>query len=366
MAAAAALFAASLAWLLRCKQRRHEGEQDQSEDQSEDLPANCLIFTGTGCSSALPMLKCRTSALRAAAAATEMRQEFRCAACEPALAGGWSNPNWRGNVGALIRLRDEAGAVQHVQIDVGKTFRDSVLRWYAKYDVNSLDGILLTHDHADATFGMDDVRGLQSFNRSTKEMSGSIPCYCDSRTMNTMQRVFSYLFPQAPALADSAAPVIPKIKRMVASIDWQTFPEDCSEFRVAGLTVRALPIMHGADYLSFGFGFGATGSRVVYLSDYTALTQPTEKLIDEWTLESDGIMLMVLDALRECGSCPVHASMDQSLDLVQKYRPKRTLLVGMSHGLEHFETNKQLGKLKEAEGLDVQLAHDGQFVSLEF
>ena len=27
--------------------------------------------------------------------------------------------------------------------------------------------------------------------------------------------------------------------------------------------VRALPVLHGADYLSFGFGFGGPGARVV-------------------------------------------------------------------------------------------------------
>ena len=50
---------------------------------------------------------------------------------------------------------------RHLQIDVGKTFRDAVLRWYPRHGVDALNAVLLTHDHADAVLGLDDLRGLQ-------------------------------------------------------------------------------------------------------------------------------------------------------------------------------------------------------------
>ena len=124
-------------------------------------------------------------------------------------------------------------------------------------------------------------------------------------------------------------------------------------------------MLHGADYVSYGFAFGDAGSRVVYLSDYTALLPPTEALLEAWAAEPRGISLLVLDALLIGGSNPVHASLGESIGLARRLRPRRTLLVGMSHEMEHVATNARLRVLLAAEALDVQLARDGQRVPLE-
>ena len=61
---------------------------------------------------------------------------------------------------------------------------------------------------------------------------------------------------------------------------------------------------------------------------------------------------------------PTHASLEQSIGLARRYRPRRTLCVGMGDELEHEATNTALRRLRRDEGLDVQLAHDGLFVPL--
>ncbi len=48
-----------------------------------------------------------------------------------------------------------------MQIDCGKTWRESALRWYRRHGVRHLDAVVLTHEHADATLGLDDLRSLQ-------------------------------------------------------------------------------------------------------------------------------------------------------------------------------------------------------------
>jgi glyoxylase-like metal-dependent hydrolase (beta-lactamase superfamily II) len=45
-----------------------------------------------------------------------------------------------------------------VLVDAGKTMRDACMRVLPKYGVANVDGILLTHGHADAILGLDDVR----------------------------------------------------------------------------------------------------------------------------------------------------------------------------------------------------------------
>lgn len=172
----------------------------------------------------------------------------------------------------------------------------------------------------------------------------------------------------APPSAAAPAPT-PVVQRFVARLEWSRFPEDATPFSVEGLVVRALPVMHGADYTSFGFAFGGVGSRVVYLSDYTELLPPTAALLDAWSREGDattgGIALLVLDALTRDYKSPVHASLEQSIELARRYRPARTLCVGMGDELEHVATNAWLRQLMRDEGLDVQLAHDGLLVPLD-
>jgi glyoxylase-like metal-dependent hydrolase (beta-lactamase superfamily II) len=50
---------------------------------------------------------------------------------------------------------------KNILIDAGKTFRESAVRWFPPNDVKSIDSVVLTHGHADAIFGIDDLRQTQ-------------------------------------------------------------------------------------------------------------------------------------------------------------------------------------------------------------
>ena len=115
--------------IFRHRRRTHVGTS---------LSPSGLIFTGTGCSSGLPLVGCTLDA-----------PTDDCRACALALRAGRDDPNWRGNVSALIRFADrKSGKLRHVQIDCGKTFREiTALRVYRQYAVLSLDALILTHDH---------------------------------------------------------------------------------------------------------------------------------------------------------------------------------------------------------------------------
>lgn len=139
--------------------------------------ASGLIFTGTGCSSGLPLVPCTLKA-----------PHPTCTSCGPALRGGPSNPNWRGNVGALIRFTDASGTLRHVQIDCGKTYREvATLRVYREHGVQHLDALVLTHDHADAVGGLDELRAMQPFDPVTYEVKESIRVLCDRRTLTRLR-----------------------------------------------------------------------------------------------------------------------------------------------------------------------------------
>jgi phosphoribosyl 1,2-cyclic phosphate phosphodiesterase len=68
-------------------------------------------------------------------------------------------------------------------VDCGPDFRQQMLR----QNVSHLDGILFTHEHADHSAGMDDIRPF--FFRQ-----GDIPVFGNKRVMENFSKRFDYIF----------------------------------------------------------------------------------------------------------------------------------------------------------------------------
>jgi phosphoribosyl 1,2-cyclic phosphodiesterase len=246
------------------------------------------------------------------------------------------SPNRRRNVSGLVRFRDEAGAVRHVQIDCGKGFWEGALQWYPAHGISGLDALLITHAHADQMGGLDDLRDVTL--RITK---GPLPLYAAGPHLEQIKRVYPYLFDGVSHARGGG----------VTNLEPRTF--GAGPFQVAGLECRPIPVWHGRDYLSYGFRFGSCA----WIADISAWPDNTP-----WSLV-EGLDLLVLDALRPRPH-PTHFHLEQSLDFVRRVRPKRTLLVDMTHDFEHGAANSDLAAWGAGEGLDVQLAADGMKVEI--
>ena len=77
-----------------------------------------------------------------------------------------------------------------------------------------------------------------------------------------------------------------------------------------------------------------------------------------------GIHLLVLDSLFVDRGHPTHMSMSEALECVRRYRPHRTLLIGLSDDFEYGAVTERLKRLWEEEGLLVELCYDGMGVDL--
>ncbi|KAL5540317.1 hypothetical protein UlMin_045062 [Ulmus minor] len=302
-----------------------------------DDSRSALIFLGTGCSSSVPNAMCLIQP-----------SDPPCHVCAQALSiPPEQNPNYRCNTSLLIDYCQSDGAHKYVLIDVGKTFREQVLRWFTRYKIPRVDSIILTHEHADAVLGLDDIRVVQPFS-PTNDID-PLPIYLSQYARESVSVKFPYLVGKQLRQGQEV--------RRVAQLEWRTIDSDHEKpFVASGLQFTPLPVMHGEDYICLGFLFGEK-CRVAYISDVSRFPASTEYVISK-----DGagqLDLLILDTLYRKGSHNVHLCFPQSLEALKRIRPKRALLIGMTHEFDHHKDNEFLAEWSQREGIPVQLANDG-------
>jgi len=99
------------------------------------------------------------------------------------------------------RILSKRAPRRHILIDCGKTFNQNALRYFPYYGVPTLDAVIITHDHADALMGLDDLRGVQKTSppkpgQAFRTTSAPIEIYSNPRTHARMKAIFPYLFPR--------------------------------------------------------------------------------------------------------------------------------------------------------------------------
>ncbi|KAG2303988.1 hypothetical protein Bca52824_032639 [Brassica carinata] len=331
---------------------------------------SALIFLGTGCSSAVPNAMCLIQ-----------KSDPPCYVCSQSLSiPPEKNPNYRGNTSLLIDYcPSDDGKHKYIQIDVGKTFREQVLRWFTLHNIPQVDSIILTHEHADAVLGLDDIRSVQPFS-PTNDIDPT-PIFVTQFAMDRSNNYYLWNFQFDPfevltitfSLKTSLAVKFPylvqkKLKqgqevRRVTQLDWRVIEEDCDKpFVASDLSFTPLPVMHGEDYVCLGFLFGEK-SRVAYISDVSRFPPSTEYVLSK----SGGgqLDLLILDTLYKTGSHNTHLCFPQTLETIKRLCPKKALLIGMTHEFDHHKDNEFLEEWSKREGISVKLAHDGLRVPID-
>lgn len=265
-----------------------------------------LTFLGSGTSMGVPTLGCD------------------CAVClsatptEPHLPPP-SPRNRRTRPSALVSFGGH-----NVVIDTGPDFHAQAIR----ENLRRVDAVLYTHGHADHVLGMDDLRPL-SFHAK-----GNLPLYADEPTAATIERVFDYTFDPGRRYSTSARVTMNRL---------------CSDFGAEidlfGARFQRIPVIHGRDTVT-GYRFGSAA----YLTDLSDIPEQSFPLLKN-------LDLLILDALRRQPH-PTHSTLDNSIALVERIKPRRAFFTHMSHDLDHDATNATLPA-------HIRLAYDGLQLAFE-
>jgi phosphoribosyl 1,2-cyclic phosphate phosphodiesterase len=239
--------------------------------------------------------------------------------CDPA------NPRNRRRRCSLLAERGEGAKRTRVLIDTSPDLREQLLGTGSGH----VDAVLYTHDHADHTHGIDELR-VVALNTHRR-----VPVYADSVTGESLRNRFVYCFRDAPGYG--------------ATLEYRQL-EAGRPVRIdgGGGQITALPFLqqHSAAYTSMGFRIGG----LAYSPDVSDLPE------ESWPA-LEGLDCWIVDALRMTPH-PGHFSVDQALGWIERFKPKRAILTHMHVDLD-YET---LRKLLPAH---VEPAYDGMELEWE-
>lgn len=170
-----------------------------------------------------------------------------------------------------------------ILIDCGKNFHEAALNWFVHYGLRRIDAVLITHGHADAVFGMDDLRQW-TIGGEKYSVQNHIDVYLSQQSMDVVDAAFPYLVDKKKATGGGDVP----------SLNFHIFPttiEGIRPFMIEELLVVPVEVVHGKysdekPYKSLGFRFG----DLTYISDASGIPEKSRQLIK-------GTRVLVLDAL---------------------------------------------------------------------
>jgi phosphoribosyl 1,2-cyclic phosphate phosphodiesterase len=202
-------------------------------------------------------------------------------------------------------------------IDTGPEFRLQALR----AGIEGLDGVFLTHGHADHLHGLDDIRTLSR--------DRPVPVYGHEMTIAELKERFSYVFRETQRGGGK-----PRILPQALT----------GPLQLGGLTVSPLPVKHGAlDILGWRIE-EAGGKAAAYLTDTSAIPAATAVLIGRPEL-------LIIGALR-IRPHETHFTFREALDAGRDLGAPRVYLTHLCHDLSHREIEDYCHNYQTEQGLE--------------
>ena len=234
--------------------------------------------------------------------------------CDPA-----NLRNRRRRCSALVTQSGPMGETR-VLIDTSPDLREQML----SSSISDIDAVLYTHEHADHTHGIDDLRAFFLLKRKRVEI------WADDATGRMLTTRFAYCFYSAPG---SDYPPILNLNAL----------ELGSPVTIDGaggaITALPFPVQHGTiDALGFRIG------GMAYTPDIDGVPDASLEHLE-------GLDLWIVDALRRTPH-PSHWSLSQTLEWIARMKPRRAVVTNLHVDLDFATLEAELP-------VGVTPAHDG-------
>jgi phosphoribosyl 1,2-cyclic phosphate phosphodiesterase len=241
-------------------------------------------------------------------------------ACDP------SNPKNRRRRCALLAESTSEQGITRVLVDTSPDLREQLI----DAAVDHIDAVFLTHEHADQTHGIDDLRSVVMHQRRL------IPVHLNQSTADQILLRFSYCF-VSPEGSDYP-PIL--TSHLIEAGESRTI-----QGKGGPLALSAFILQHG-NIPALGYRIG-DAAYTPDVSDIPQQSWPALENLDLW----------IIDGLRYAGH-PSHFSVSDALSWIDRFKPRRAVITNMHSDLDYEVLRQSLPK-------DVIPAFDGMRLTLQ-
>jgi len=179
--------------------------------------------------------------------------------------------------------------------------------------ISDVDAVLFTHDHADHTHGIDDLRAI------TVRRAGPLAIYGSKETLQALRRKFDYIFDSAIKARPGSSKPEGESREVVPG----------SQFRVGDVDIQPVSLPHGPTNV-LGYRIGPLG----YVTDAKSLTPEALDVLR-------GVRVLVLNALFKTEH-PSHLSIPEAVAAAREVGAERTFLTHLTHRTAHADLEAEL------------------------
>jgi phosphoribosyl 1,2-cyclic phosphate phosphodiesterase len=241
-------------------------------------------------------------------------------ACDP------NNPKNRRRRCSLLVERTSSAGTTRIVIDTSPDLREQLI----DAEVDHIDAVFLTHEHADQTHGIDDLRSV------VMHQHRRIPVYLNQSTAAHILLRFSYCFESPPG--SDYPPILDRLA--IEGGESRTV-----EGKGGAVTLTAFDLQHG-QIPALGYRIG----DAAYTPDVSDI--PPEN----WHY-LENLELWIIDGLRWAQHSS-HFSISDALSWIDRFKPRRAVITNM-----HADADYEVVRAKCPD--DVIPAYDGMRLTLE-
>jgi phosphoribosyl 1,2-cyclic phosphate phosphodiesterase len=193
-------------------------------------------------------------------------------------------------------------------------------------NITQVDAVFFTHPHADHIAGIDDLRSFNYLGNKALKALGS------KFTLNHLEKCYSYCF----------TPM--KSKEWYKPMLEPIYINDLQELIMMGHKMTFIDLPHG--------GMQSTSIKIdnfCFSTDFKSIPEEKESFFYD-------LDLWIIDCLKPLPS-PGHLSIEESLALIEKFKPKKAILFHLAHEIDYDELTKSIPS-------NVALAYDDMNVKL--
>jgi phosphoribosyl 1,2-cyclic phosphate phosphodiesterase len=239
----------------------------------------------------------------------------------PRIGNDWGecDPNEPRNRRSRVSILVESDEGMRLLVDTSTDLRRQLL----DNQIDKVDAVFWTHDHADHCHGIDDLRPMR-FNRNAP-----LPGFASEQTARSLRQRFSYVFS-----GRYGYPTIVKLETL-----------DLVRIH-AGFAIDSVEMPHGPTTTT-GFRFEADGKSIGYATDFSEITSEMLALFE-------AVDILVTDCLRR-EPHPTHASLAIALELAERSRARTTVLTHLDKSMDYATLSAEVpaGVLVGYDGMEL-------------